>query len=104
MAIAGLWELWHDPSDPDTEPLRSCAIVTTAANDLMSPIHDRMPVVLAPSDWDAWLDPKVAAEDAQALLVPAPSEWFEAWPVRTLVNRVTNDGPELLEPASAPDA
>ena len=72
--------------------------MTTAANDLLAPIHARMPVVLAPEDWGTWLDPTTGVDRAQGLLVPAPSEWFEAYPVSTLVNTVANDGPELLDP------
>jgi putative SOS response-associated peptidase YedK len=100
MAFAGLWEVWHPP-DSDGEPLRTCAIVTTAANDLMAPIHDRMPVVLAPEDWDTWLDPASEVGVAEALLRTAPSEWFEAYPVGSLVNNVRNDAPELLDPLPA---
>jgi putative SOS response-associated peptidase YedK len=102
MALAGLWEVWRDPENPDAEPLRTCVIVTSAANELMAPIHDRMPVVLDPADWDQWLDPDVAADTAQKLLVPAPSEWFEAFPVSSRVNNVANDGPELLDPIPPP--
>jgi putative SOS response-associated peptidase YedK len=132
MAFAGLWEVWRPgpvpeaaerpgpareaaerpgpapeaadshPPAPDGEPLRTCAIVTTAANDLMAPIHDRMPVVLAPEDWATWLDPASDVERAVGLLVPAPSEWFEVYPVSTLVNKVANDGPDLLVPLPAP--
>lgn len=102
MAFAGLWEVWRDPENPDADPLRTCAIVTTEANDLMAPIHDRMPVVLDPGDWDQWLDPHVAAEKAQRLLVPAPSDWFEVFPVSSRVNNVANDGPELLDPIPPP--
>ena len=74
-------------------------IITTGANELMTPIHDRMPVVLAPETWSRWLDP--ALEDIaelQGLLVPAPDEGLEAYAVETLVNNVRNDGPELIVP------
>ena len=101
MAFAGLWEVWRDP---DGEPWRTCAIITTEANDLMAPIHDRMPVVLSPGDWSAWLDPERSGEKVTGLLVPAPSEWFDVYPVSTLVNKVSNDGPELLEPVPDPPA
>lgn len=97
MALAGLWEVWRNPEDPDAEPLQSCAIVTTAANELMAPIHDRMPVVLGPEDWDTWLDPETDPARAQQLLVPAPPEWFEAYPVASKVNNVANDAPDLLD-------
>jgi len=68
----------------------------------MAPIHDRMPVVLAPEDWGTWLDPASDVERALGLLVPAPSEWFEVYPVGTLVNKVANEGPDLLVPLPAP--
>ena len=103
MAFAGLWEVWRDPENPEGDPLRTCVIVTTAANDLMAPIHDRMPVVLDPGDWDQWLDPSVEASRAQKLLVPAPPEWFEVFPVSSRVNNVANDGPELLDPVPPPE-
>jgi putative SOS response-associated peptidase YedK len=103
MAFAGLWEVWRDPSDPSEERpeprlLRTCAIVTTAANEVMAPIHDRIPVVLDPQDWAAWLDPGTGPSGAVRLLQSPPSEWFEAYPVSSLVNNVRNDGPELLDP------
>jgi putative SOS response-associated peptidase YedK len=102
MAFAGIWEVWRDQDDPEVDPLRTCAIVTTAANDLMAPIHDRMPVVLAERDWSVWLDARADLATVRTLLVPAPSEWFEAFPVSTLVNSVENDGPELLRPLPPP--
>jgi putative SOS response-associated peptidase YedK len=121
MAFAGLWEVWWPeearaaPGGPEVrrddgarrpdavgEPLRTCAIVTTSANDLVAPIHDRMPVVLARPDWDAWLDPQSDLEQVVGLLVPAPSDWFDAYPVSSLVNNVANDGPELIEPIPPP--
>jgi putative SOS response-associated peptidase YedK len=104
MAFAGLWEVWRDRADPGAEPLRTCVIVTTGANDLMAPIHDRMPVVLAPENWAAWLDPSTDAETVAGLMAPAPSDWFEAFPISTLVNKVSNDGPHLLDPLPPPPA
>jgi putative SOS response-associated peptidase YedK len=104
MAFAGLWEVWRDPNDPAAEPLRTCAIVTTRANGLMAPIHDRMPLVLAREVWAAWLDPATDAAEVERLMSPAPSEWFEAFPVSTLVNKVTNEGPQLLDPLPPPPA
>jgi putative SOS response-associated peptidase YedK len=99
LALAGLWEVWHDRDDADQEPLRSCVIITTDANDLLAPIHDRMPVVLPPDAWDKWLDPtNDDLEVISGLLVPAPSDDFEAFPVSTKVNKVANEGPELVEP------
>ncbi len=57
LAFAGLWEIWHDPQQGDDAPrIRTCTIITTRANELVAPIHDRMPVVLPESAWDEWLD------------------------------------------------
>lgn len=97
IALAGLWSGWRDP---DTDQLvRSFAIVTTAPNDLLRPIHDRMPVVVPEADWERWLDPTI--EDPaklKDLLVPAQDSALEAYPISRLVNDVRNDGPQLLEP------
>ena len=98
LAFAGLWEWWPDPTRPEGEGLRSCAIVTTEANALVAPIHDRMPVVLPREAWDAWLDPD--ADDVEALsrlLVPIIPEGMEAYPVPPRVNSPRNNGPENLE-------
>ncbi len=104
MAFAGLWEAWRDPNDPGAAPLRSCAIVTTSANDTLKAIHHRMPVVLGVDAWAGWLatgfGDGAAFED---LFVPAPDAWFFSTAVSSAVNRVTNDGPELLEAVTAPD-
>jgi putative SOS response-associated peptidase YedK len=101
IAIAGLWEIWHDPALGEDAPrIRTFTIITTDPNDLMRPIHDRMPAILPESAWDAWLDPEnhdVAA--LGRLLAPLPSEELDAWPIGTLVNKPGNDGPELIERA-----
>jgi putative SOS response-associated peptidase YedK len=105
MAFAGLWEVWRDPSTAaGAEPAlwRTCAIVTTRANELMAPIHDRIPVVLDRPDWAVWLDRGTGPREAQQLLQTPPSEWFEVYPVGSLVNSVRNDGPELLDPLPFP--
>jgi putative SOS response-associated peptidase YedK len=102
LAFAGLWESWHDPDDDDAPPLRSCVIITTDPNELLAPIHDRMPVVLPESQWDTWLD--VDNHDVASLrklLVPFPDGELEAWAVSTRVNKADNNGPELLEPEPA---
>lgn len=98
LAFAGLWEAWRDPdASSEDEWLRSCAIVTTAANELLAPVHDRMPVVLPESVWEPWLDPANHDMDAlRSLLAPAPDEWFELYPVTTRVNRPQHNDPELL--------
>lgn len=103
LAFAGLWELWHGPdkqSQNGDPPLRSCTIITTTANETMSRLHDRMPAILPATAWGNWLDPDYDELAALAkLLVPAPSELITTYPVSTLVNKVRNKGPELLEPA-----
>lgn len=105
FAFAGLWEVWRGPKDAKGErtgePLRSCTIITTTPNEVMSEIHDRMPVILPPSAWDEWLDP--ANDDLDTLgklLVPAPPSVTELRAVSTQVNSVRNKGAELIDPAS----
>jgi putative SOS response-associated peptidase YedK len=96
FAFAGLWEHWES-SDGDW--IDSCTILTTAANDLMHPIHERMPVILPEADYDLWLDPTVqSADKLQALLQPYPSEAMTAYPVSTAVNSPKHDDPALLQP------
>jgi putative SOS response-associated peptidase YedK len=96
LAFAGLWEVWHDAED---QPLRTCVIITTQANRLLAPIHDRMPVVLPREAWDEWLDPNNQdVTRLQRLLVPAPEKEFQAYEISTLVNNVRHEGPELMEP------
>ena len=83
--------------------VRSCAIVTTTANDALRPLHDRMPVVLPEHAWSRWLDPDFRDTNVlHNLLGPAPSEDFEAWRVTSLVNVPDNNGPELLERVAVP--
>ena len=104
MAFAGLYEVWKDRTDPDAEWVRSCAIVTTDANDRLAPIHDRMPVVLPERAWSEWLDYENHDTTKLAqLLVPAPSEEFVYFPVSMLVNKPENQGPELLDPVPEPE-
>jgi putative SOS response-associated peptidase YedK len=95
MAFAGLWEQWRSP---EGEELESCSIIVTEANELMRPIHDRMPVILAPEDWDVWLrsDGKVTG-CLQNLLKPYPAERMKSWSVSTMVNNPRNDSGECLE-------
>jgi putative SOS response-associated peptidase YedK len=100
LAFAGLWEVWR-PKSSDAA-VRSFTIITTEANQLVSAIHDRMPVILPDEVWGEWLDP--ANEDIgalQSLLVPFAAEQLHAFPVSPLVNNVRNDSPELLEPVAA---
>jgi putative SOS response-associated peptidase YedK len=99
MAFAGLWEAWRDPDRPEDDWLRTCVIVTTRANQALAPIHDRMPVILAESAWERWLDPDTDLEAVKGLLVPAPDDLVVAYPVSTLVNDPKNHGRELVERA-----
>ena len=76
LAVAGLWERW-DKSD-DGSAVETYTVITTAANAFMAPIHDRMPAILAKSDWDAWLDPDMSNPLLlRSILAPCPDEWLE---------------------------
>jgi putative SOS response-associated peptidase YedK len=100
LALAGLWASWR--SKESDQRIRTFTIITTGANALVRPIHDRMPVILPEDAWDEWLDPH--NEDVAALtslLVPFPPEAMRAYPVSRLVNDVRRDGPELIEPVGA---
>jgi putative SOS response-associated peptidase YedK len=97
--LAGLWTRW---TGPDSESVPSCTIITCEANDLARPIHDRMPVILAdPEAWEAWLDPAVAASDAQTLLVPFLSERMAVRPANPMVNSARHEGADCLAALAA---
>jgi putative SOS response-associated peptidase YedK len=101
FAFAGLWETWMGPNGEEVD---TAAIVTTDANHLLAPIHNRMPVILPPDAWEMWLDTgNVDAKTAVALIAPAQNELFEAYAIAPLVNRVANDGPEVQMPYTAPE-
>ena len=99
FAFAGLRERWDKA--PDGVAVESCTIVTTIANQLLRPLHDRMPVILAPDDHAAWLG-EDAARDVAELLRPYPSEAMWAYRVSPVVNSPKNDGPECIEPEASP--
>jgi putative SOS response-associated peptidase YedK len=93
--LAGLWDAW---TSPDGSPLETCSVLVTDANAVLAPLHERMPVILSPAQWDRWLDPRV--QDVQALrgmLVPYDADPMEAYPVSKRVNSPRNEGAELLE-------
>ncbi|MBI2753009.1 MAG: SOS response-associated peptidase [Betaproteobacteria bacterium] len=92
FAFAGLWERWHGPQGP----LETCVIVTTDANERMQPIHDRMPVIVAPADYARWLDLRSGAEPA-ALLHPCDPEAIAIRRVSRAVNNARSDSPRLIE-------
>jgi len=94
LVFAGLWDYWRGPSG---EGIPSCTIVTTDANAVVSPIHDRMPVILDPADFQRWLDPAYPNPlELQLLLKPCPSDGLEAYPVSRLVNDPRNEGEDLI--------
>jgi putative SOS response-associated peptidase YedK len=99
MALAGLWENWRSPAG---EWVRSFAIVTTTPNELCAELHNRMPVVLAPDKWAAWLgqDP-VDPHHLKSLLAPCPSAGMTCWPVSARVGNVKNNDPSLIEAVTA---
>jgi putative SOS response-associated peptidase YedK len=104
LAMAGVWELWRAPdgADAGTGPLiRTCAVITTAANQLVFAVHDRMPAILDADSYDAWLDPAFDdAETLRGLLRPAAEDLLIRHPVTSRVNNVRHDGPDLIEPGS----
>jgi putative SOS response-associated peptidase YedK len=93
FAFAGLWERWHGG---DGEPVESCSIITTEANAVVRPVHERMPVILAPDDFAAWLDPHTSVADLHALLRPYPEGEMAAAPANPYVNNPRNQGPQCL--------
>lgn len=102
FGIAGLWDRWRAQ---DGERTQSCTLITTEANSLVRPIHDRMPVILHPRDFQAWLDPENRETDwVRSLLVPCPPDWLTATAVSQHVNNVDNDDPACIEPAELPSA
>ncbi|HYD29924.1 MAG TPA: SOS response-associated peptidase, partial [Azospirillaceae bacterium] len=106
FAFAGLWDHWygpkHEPEKRLAEPLETACIITTGANAVLAPLHSRMPVILAPADWDAWLDPHAPWELAETLLRPCPDDALEAAPVSPRVNNVRHDDPSCIAPMDVP--
>jgi putative SOS response-associated peptidase YedK len=97
FAFAGLWDEWNST---DGGILRTCTIITTEPNELMSTLHNRMPVILNPKDYDLWLDAAPQTpEKLIHLIKPFPADSMSAHPVSTLVNKPANDRPELIAPA-----
>lgn len=93
FAFAGIWDRWRT----DDVTIKSCAMVTTAANELLSPIHDRMPVMLREESYHVWLDSNVATGELKKLLEPYPSDEMKSHPVSSKVNYVDADNEELIE-------
>ncbi len=95
FAFAGLWERWEG----DGEEIESCTILVTEANARQKAIHDRMPVILSPQDYDAWLDPDVDGKRVEPLLRPYSHDDLETYRVSTTVNKPQNDVEECVQPA-----
>ena len=96
LAFAGLWEYWKP--EGGGEGLVTYAVIVCEPNALSADIHDRMPVVIDPKDWQAWL----TADDPSALLKPCPGELLRRHAVGSAVNRPENEGPQLIEPIDDP--
>jgi putative SOS response-associated peptidase YedK len=99
FCMAGLWESWKNKSTDDAKPVETCAILTTSANAIMEPLHDRMPVILDSEAFDFWLDKDICdREKLEALMVPYIPDELQTFPVDTLVNRPVNDSPQCIVP------
>jgi len=96
FAFAGLWERWRDDADVEAPVVQSCTILTTEANEVVRPVHDRMPVIVAPADFAAWLDPRTAVADLHPLLRPYAAEEMTGVSVGQYVNNPRNEGPQCL--------
>ena len=100
MAFAGLWERWNDPEAGDA--VHTFTIITGPPNELVAPIHNRMPVILPRETWPRWLgEDEVALDDLQAMLRSYPAALMRAYPVGTRVGSVRNNDPDLLTPLAA---
>jgi putative SOS response-associated peptidase YedK len=98
FAFAGLWEVWK----PDDTPVFSCTIITTTPNELLAPIHNRMPVILPSQAYTRWLDPAPQSAGAfEDLLKPYPANEMAAYPVSRLVNSPMNDVPACVQPTAS---
>ena len=101
LAMAGLYEIWRDPTRSEDDPNRfrwTCTVITTDAEDSVGHIHDRMPLMVERERWSSWLDPRSPQDQLLDLLVPAAPGRLDAYPVSTLVNNVRNNGAELVAP------
>jgi putative SOS response-associated peptidase YedK len=100
MTLAGLWDCWRAP---DGDTLKSFTIITTTANELLEPLHGRMPVVLGADRWAAWLGESAATHaELKAMLKPYPGGAMTFWPVDRRVGNVRNDSPDLFAPLTGP--
>jgi putative SOS response-associated peptidase YedK len=96
MIMAGLWDFWKDS---EGKWLRSCSIITTDVNELIAPLHNRMPAVLEADAWPAWLgEEKATSGELKEMLKPYASDRMAMWPVDRKVGNVRNEDPQLAEP------
>ena len=99
FCMAGLWENWKDKNDPEAKWIQSCTVITTEANEIMTPLHHRMPVIFDSEQYATWLDTSFEDREAlEATLVPYPSEELKVTPVSKFVNKATNESPECVVP------
>ncbi len=106
LAMAGLYEIWRDPDRADDDPDRfrwTCTVITTAAEDDLGHLHDRMPMMVGPDRWAEWLDPAAPRASVLDLLEPAAPGRLEAYPVSPAVGNVRNNGVALTEPLPLED-
>ena len=94
FALGGVWESWRAP---DGNILRTCCLITTGPNEIMQPVHDRMPVIVSPNDYEAWLTGEV--DDALGLVRPYRTDEMQAWAVSRRVSRSGEEGADLVWPA-----
>lgn len=98
FSLAGLWEHWESP---EGKLIESCSIIVTNANAVLAPIHDRMPVILAPEDYETWLDPENHDTDSLGeLLTPYPASNMKVYPVSRRMNDPSHDEPDCIEPVT----
>ena len=102
FAFAGLWDVWKDRTTSNV--IETYTIITTDPNELVQPLHDRMPVILAPQDYDRWLEPGDPERPPIDLLRPFPAGEMKAWKVSSAVGNTKNDSPELRLPMDATPA
>ncbi len=98
FAFAGLWESWHG----DGSAIESFTLITTEANRVVAPFHNRMPVIIPHDSYAHWLNPHTALPEVQTMLAPYPPKLMETYTVSQVVNNARHDVPECVEPAEAP--
>ncbi len=102
FCLAGLWEFWK-PKDGKGEPIQSFTLITTEANSILAPVHDRMPVILEEKDFEAWLDPRNQdVEKLKQFLKPFPASQMASYPVSLYMSNTRNEGPQCLGKADLP--